>query len=389
MSAIQMSLDYNCPAVELPCAFIDRYMCTCTPVYALIYIYGFRQCADGAAVVSYQEISKAFQILETDVVNAWHYWENEGLIRLESNGDGLIITFLPVNGVEAEASPLSAGRNKAVLKQFVPKQTEAKRSAQGQSPQQQTEYQIPRQTPQEQSSPKSFVPAGRPQYTVEELTVYRQQSRDIERLFKHAEQALGKLLTFHDMNVLFGFYDWLRLPVDVISYLLTYCAENDRRDLRYIEKAAMDWAENHIDDLDSALEYVQTFDRDYREILKAFGQTSGYPTPTQRKYIHKWLKDYAMPVEMLLEACDRAAVNTGKVTLKYVDKIIEGWRGKDIRTPDAAKAADEDFARKKLSAKAEPKPVKTNRFVNFKQRERNYAELEKMEREYLMQSLKG
>lgn len=368
MSAIQMSLGYAPPAIELPCAFIDRYMLKCTPVYALIYIYGLRQCIGGATSISSQEIGQIFQILETDVVNAWRYWENEGLIRLEARGDAMTVIFLPISTPIALA-PVAAVKTEKPAKPEAPAKVAE---------------------PAVGAVVKSFVPSGRPQYTVEELAIYKQQSRDIERLFTHAEQALAKMLTYHDMNLLFGFYDWLRLPVDVILYLLTYCAERGHRDLRYIEKAAMDWAENQVDDVEKALVYVQTFDHDYRDILRAMGQNSGYPTPTQRKYIDKWLGEFQMPAALVLEACDRAAAQIGKPKFAYVDKILEEWHKKGIRNLEEAATDAADFARQKAeAAKPEPKIRKSNRFVNFKQRERDYAQLEKMEREYLIQSLKG
>ncbi|MDR1664152.1 MAG: DnaD domain protein, partial [Clostridiales bacterium] len=237
---------------------------------------------------------------------------------------------------------------------------------------------------------KSFVPSGRPQYTVEELTVYKRESKDIERLFTLAEQALGKMLTYHDMNVLFGFYDWLRLPIDVIGYLLNYCAENDKRDMRYIEKVALDWADRQIDDMEKALEYVRTFDRGYREILRSMGQNTGYPTQSQRKYMDRWLNEYQMPAALVMKACDRAAEQLGKPKFTYVDKIIEDWHKKGIKTVEAAEADTIDFRRKaEAAAKPEAKTVKNNKFVNFKQRERDYAQLEKKEREYILRQLKG
>jgi DnaD/phage-associated family protein len=171
--------------------------------------------------------------------------------------------------------------------------------------------------------------------------------------------------------------------VDVIGYLLSHCADNGHRDLRYIEKAALDWADRQIDDMEKALAYVQTFDKDYREILRAMGQTTGYPTPTQRKYIDKWRGEFGQSAALVLAACDRAAVQNGKPTFAYVNKILENWHQKNIQTPEEAETE------KAGPAKQAAKPAKTNRFVNFKQRERDFAQLERMEREYLIQKLKG
>jgi hypothetical protein len=167
MSAIQMRIAYEHSAVEIPCAFIDYYMVRCAPVYALIYIYSLRLCLAGGAAISSQEISRIFQILETDVVNAFRYWENERLIQLEDGEDGMHLTFLAVNAPETPALPVPRLK---VLPAVQPEKAPA-------------------------AAKTVFTPSGRPQYTVEELTVFQQQSKDIERLFLMAEQSLGKLLT--------------------------------------------------------------------------------------------------------------------------------------------------------------------------------------------------
>ena len=83
MSVIKMQLGYKVSALELPYLFIDHYMTGCAPVYPLIYIYSLRRLL-GGEVVSSQDISNHFQLLDSDVMNAWHHWERMGLIKIES-----------------------------------------------------------------------------------------------------------------------------------------------------------------------------------------------------------------------------------------------------------------------------------------------------------------
>ena len=247
-----ITFQLNCEAsVSLPLAFIDRYMPDCTPVYALIYIYGLRQCLAGKTGLSTREIGEVFNILETDVLNAWKFWESRGLVNMDSQGESLAIAFLPIPEEGTNVVHMPTTNTVAALK------------------------------------PPVFVVSERPQYTIEELTFYQTQSKDIENIFSHGEQTLGKLLTYHDLNVLFGFYDWLRLPTDVIMYLLSYCANNGHRDLRYIEKAAMDWAERGLKTTQDAQDYTATFDTEYRAVMKALGHPSAFPSPTQRKFINQ------------------------------------------------------------------------------------------------------
>jgi DnaD/phage-associated family protein len=332
--SLQMACD-----VAVPNVFVDTYMTECIPVYALIYIYALRHVREGCTTTA---IAEAFNILETDVLNAWKYWEDKGLVRLDAQGENLSITFLPVPKAEAV-------KNEKLEKPAL-----------------------------------SLVrDAAKPLYTVEELTVYQQQSADIAGLFTHAEKTLAKLLTYHDLSTLFGFYDWLRLPVDVILYLLDHCAGRGHRDLRYIERVALDWAERDIETIEKAAAYIQSFDKDFRNILQAFGGGST-PSPTQRKYITKWLHEWEMPENMVLEACDRAAVQIGKPKLTYVDKILEKWYKSNIRTVADACVETETLSQKPKPAEA---PRKVNRYANFKQRERDYAQIERLERELMLRSI--
>ncbi|MCL1863558.1 MAG: DnaD domain protein [Defluviitaleaceae bacterium] len=328
-----MKLGYGRTCLELPFTFIDEHMSNCLPVYPLIYIYSLRRLISGDSA-TLAEISERFHITEGDVIKAWRHWEKEKLVSIVSGKQGMEITFLPMA-----------------------KQTD------------------------EPSLEETPMTESRPQYTAQELACYRTESRDVERLFSRAEKTLGKLLSYNDMNIIFGFHDWLRLPIEVIEYLLTYCAENDHHNLRYVEKCALDWADNDIQSIEQALQYVQNFDRDYRLILRHMGQISGYPTPTHRKYMKKWLHEWNLPLEIITEACDRCIEQISKPNFKYVDKILSEWHKKGITTMEAINAADAAFVQE---AKPVLRPVaKTNRFVNFNQRENDYTHYEKLERAYL------
>jgi len=287
-----------------------------------------------------------FNITEGDVLNAWKHWEKAGIVKLDNLEKDISVTFLQVN---------------------IPHKHE----------------------------PAEIVPlvATRPQYSPEELALFRQKSGEVAKLFNCAEQALGKMLSYNDMNAIFSFHDWLRLPMDVIEFLLSYCAENDHRNLRYLEKCAMDWADNNVSDVETAKNYVLNFDKNYRTILHYMGQTSGYPTPSHRKYIDKWLDDWKMPLDLIMESCDRCVMQIDKPKFSYVDKILAEWHKKGIFDIVGVKIADAEFAKSKETAdiaptaKTERKP-KINRFVNFVQRENDYSNWEQMERAYQEKRLK-
>jgi len=431
MGNIQMSLGYKRANLELSVHFIDHYLTGCAPVYPLIYIYSLRRLMDGIAL-SIQEIAEHFGLLDTDVVNAWRHFEKVGLVRVEGSGPNIAITFLPVseagrvavNMREAAAAATEAQMCEAVVAELYGSETPVAAApfesvlsvVEKPDVNQMSIAQVVAADYDDTSQVHSRSPAlpptrvqDRPQYSIEELTVYRAQSKDVERMFSKAEQALGKLLKYTDMNIIFGLYDWLRLPTDVIEYLLSYCEDHGHRNLRYIEKCAIDWADNGVDDLEKALVYVQTFDRGYRSILKQMGKLSAFPTPAQRGLMDKWLHEMKMPLEVILAACDKTTLNAEKPSLSYVDGILTKWFKKGIASMDGVAKADAEFeaartqqdesrennrkdrfdgqSQSKASSRAQ-KP-KSNRFINFDQRKYDHAEIELLERQYLNQQASG
>ena len=344
---ISLNMAYGRNTTELSNIFIDHYMTACPPVYSLLYILSMKKLI-GNEPISIPDLAARFNITEGDVLNAWKHWENVGLIKAEKPegpGSGMSITFLPING----------------------------------PPQQQPEEAV-----------KAPVAESRPIYTTEELAAYRRHSADVARLFDCASRVLGKLLCLNDMSVVFGFHDWLGLPFDVIEYLFEYCEANGHRHLRYIEKCALDWAEKEIDDVETARLYVQNFDKNYRTIMHYMGIT-GYPTPAHRKFMDRWTDEWQMPLDLIMEACDRSVAETGKPKFNYANKVLQEWHGNGIKDIAGVKAADAEFQKSDKSiVRLDKKPgkLKVNRFANFHQRENDYSKYEQLERAYLEQKLK-
>ncbi|MCL2500510.1 MAG: DnaD domain protein [Defluviitaleaceae bacterium] len=346
MAAMRMKLGYESPTMAVPCPFIDHYMNTCPPVYALVYIYSLRRTSEGNALTM-GETAAHFNILESDVYNAWRYWENAGIVLFEGTAPDVAVTFLP-------------------QEQWGKKKNEAK-------------------------AVKSAISGERPGYDAKELELYKKNSGEVERLFKHAEKTLG-LVKYTDLNMVFGLYDWLRIPIDVIEYLLSYCADKGIRNLNYIESCALDWYDNGITTVSEAEEYSQTFFGEYRDILQAMGQRIDYPTPMIKKHIDKWRKEWNIPISLIIEACERSeGIQLIKSRLKHMNTTIESWHKAGITTIEGVQVADEEHARVKETVKAPARVVKprASRFANFTQRKNDYTKFEQLQRDYILKELQG
>lgn len=181
-----------------------------------------------------------------------------------------------------------------------------------------------------------------PQYTVNDVLRRSSEDGSFKAVLQEAERVLGRSLSSPDMKILFGIYDYLALPTEVIFVLLNYCTELYRQkygpgrlpSMRSIEKEAYSWANNEILTLEQAEEFIEE-SRSRRsraeEIKAALGIRGRELTPTERKYVFSWL-DMGFSVDVLSVAYDRTVTNTGSLKWNYMNKIVSSWHQKGIHT---------------------------------------------------------
>ncbi|MDR3277812.1 MAG: DnaD domain protein [Oscillospiraceae bacterium] len=185
-------------------------------------------------------------------------------------------------------------------------------------------------------------------------------ARDIQRELEHgaafyhlvqeAQKSLGKVLSSDDLIKLFGLYDALKLPPEVILQLIGYCLAETRRQygegrvptMRYIEKAAYTWEREGIFSLEKAETYLK--EREKRktaafEVKKALQIRDRDMTPSEKRYVDGWLA-LGFEAEAIGMAYDRTALKTGKLAWGYLDSIINSWHGKGLHTPEEIDARD-------------------------------------------------
>jgi len=303
--------------IELTKAFIEQELPAAPPLYVSIYLMTQVVGRDSA------KVAEKLNATESDVLRAWAYWMDRKVMQKE------------------EEKPAK-------------------------------------------QQPK-LIASERPNYTPAEMAVYMQKNESVQKMVQSAQRKLGKLLSHNDMSLLFSFHDWLGLPMDVIELLLSYCVENGHTGMRYIEKVALGWAEEGIHTVDQAVEYIELRKTGFRTILKAFGQNR-LPVATEEAYMKKWLLEYQLPMDVITLACERTVLQAGKASFAYADKILTSWRDVGVKTIADVEEQDKAFAAKKTQNTPTEKPAQTapkkqNRFINYTQREWDFAELERLEQE--------
>ena len=209
------------------------------------------------------------------------------------------------------------------------------------------------------------------------------QNEEVSQLLYIAEQYLAKTLTPTEMQKIFFFYDELHMSADLIEYLVEYCVSRGRKSMRYIETVALAWTRDGVTTVEMARDASSRFSKDYYTILKAMGISGRNPVENEISYIDTWRKTYGLDLELIHEACSRTVLSTGQPSFQYADKILSGWKKKNVHTLEDVRLLDAEHKKRQLekavSRKKQPaaQSQSNNRFNNFHQRDYDFTEYEK------------
>lgn len=339
--------------IQVPTWFITDYMPKALGGYIKVYLYLLALSTKlSEENISLESVCKELDMLHSEVIQALKFWHKEKVITFnELENEGFELTF-------ASEAPTQ------IIK----------------------ESKVP--------PSKTIIQQTRPEYRTDEINYYTQNTPDVAKLFKIAEQYLGRLLTVSDQKILFSFYDWLHMPFDLIEFLIEYCASNNHKAMHYIEKVAISWADEGIVTLEQAKAKVVS-DKRYFQILSALGTSKSTLTPAEKVRMSKWLDTYHFSLDIILEACRKTVMQTNKPSLNYVDSILTSWFNEKVKTLEDINALDKVHESKKFLADSPSKITnvsvsnKVSKFNSMDSHNWDFDEIEKLEREYIERKLNG
>lgn len=83
---------------ELDNIFINDYLPFAQPKYSIVYIYGLYLCNSNSFDNTLENFSRTLNLTEEEVVEAFEYWEEQGLVQL-LRINPLQVTFIPLKNV--------------------------------------------------------------------------------------------------------------------------------------------------------------------------------------------------------------------------------------------------------------------------------------------------
>ncbi len=355
--------------------FIDRYMKDANDAQLKVYLYLLRMVhANMSFGVS--DIADKFNHTEKDVLRALRYWEKQKLLTLDYDRDknltGIHLCELCPGERNLVSAPNSENNN-------------------AETPQARESVSVPDIQPavtdtiavsatcesdlatdiQEQD------PYAKPSYSADQLRRFKEQENTAQLLFV-AQVYVGRPLTASDMRTILYFSDVLHFSDDLIDYLIQYCVDRGKKDFRYIEKVAVNWAQQGITSPKQAQNAALKYDKSVYAIMNELGKSSA-PTSKELEYINRWTREYGFSQDIIFEACERTVLAVDKHRFEYAEGILNSWRKENVHHKADIKKVDEQHQKQKNNATANiarNSAPAGNKFNQFKQNTYNFEELE-------------
>lgn len=276
----------------VPCSVVDKSLKLAGSVQLKVLLWCLRHAGEPFEA---QDVAAALGIDRADVGDAMLYWRESGLF---SQGAA---------PAAQEAKPPAAEKDAP-----------------------------PPEPPKPEPEPEPRRVLSRPQKPDSGFVAKRiGESTEIACLMQSAQEILGRLISGGESATLLMIHDEFGLPCDVIAMLLQYAASIGKANMRYIEKAAMNWADEEILTHEKAEEKLQKLAESrqaWRAVEQALGMPHRAPSSKEEAFADQWVTEWKFGADMLREAYDRAVDATGKFSASYMNRILERWKRAGIKT---------------------------------------------------------
>ena len=332
----EMQIDLGDTPIEN--IFINDYMPQADGTYVKVYLMGYKYAKDRLDFNN-ETISKNLNLPLSDVLNAWNYWENEGIIIKHETDDeyNYIVEF--VN-----------------LKQFYVDNV----------------YKHIRNVNDKNS------------YVDNDKLISTARNPEIKTMMEEIEDMLGRPLKVSEKQKIITWLNKYKTKPYMMTQAFSYSVNNKKiKRFNYIESVVSAWYDAGVVDLDTMVEYLEKRnDRfsAYSRISKALGFNRTL-TEAEMRTIDRWIDEWDFSMEMILK-CLENSTKINNPNLNYFDKILSDWYKNGFKTIDDLKNDKKPEKTKKETSKSK------NKFHNFIQSDITGEELEKIARERFEKKIK-
>lgn len=297
--------------------FIDKYMANARGEFIKVYILGLKYVLSGEPGVNTSIMASKLHILESDVVNAWSYWNDEGVVKMHSvdNMGNYSIEFVDLSSSDVKEDNVNL---------------------------------------------------------LEELN-----TNSTKDMLQDIEKLLARPLSSKEMSMYISWLKDLSFSHEIILLLIQYCASKGKADTRYMEKMAISWHDNNIRNVDDAQSFIKKHEDKWikiKQVLNYLGIKDGEVMKPQEEMLVKWTDTFGFSMDMIHRACDICFQRLNKADFRYIDGILNSWYKGGLKTIEDIDIKDS----KRLPYKKNtPAKKPGDNFNNYEQRTYDFDDLER------------
>ncbi|MDR2355282.1 MAG: DnaD domain protein [Clostridiales Family XIII bacterium] len=273
--------------------FINEMMAGAPGDYVKVYLFALMY-AELGLIMRNADVAKHLSMEIEDVLKAWSYWEEFGVIRKHYED--------PENRLRYEVEFLN-------LKAMIYGGRKGKKSAD-----------------------KRYAD-GLAQGVRDLLA-----NDALREVCREAERIVGAPLSPEDMQAIASWSADLGATAPVIVFAFRYAAERRNgvpgRGTHYVGKIVRTWAERELRTVEEVKHYLEENDNRrhrYKRVLKALGMVRN-ATEEEMRIMDLWFDALGFNMETVLEACKRSSGITSP-NINYINSILNDWADKGRARP--------------------------------------------------------
>lgn len=191
---------------------------------------------------------------------------------------------------------------------------------------------------EEKTLSKATLKAPDCKFSIEEALRLKNEDPSVAFVLSEAERILGKTFTRSDTESIVWLTSWAGVPPEVLVTVMEYCAGINKRNLRYIQKTALEWLDSGIDNVEAAEERIHILNESknwegcVKHALEIYGRSL---VSKEKEYAENW-RIYKFSEELIHFAYEKCIEQTAKLSFPYINKILQSWHKKGIKTVEEA-----------------------------------------------------
>ena len=182
---------------------------------------------------------------------------------------------------------------------------------------------------------KKFIKRADIKPNRDEVTKRGNENPDIAFILRETEMAFGKFLSENAKSTLVWIYDDLGFSVSLIMMIVNHAKNENRLTINYIERLAVEWANDGVSDIESAEQRLILMRRRksaWHLIETAMGIDHRSPTKAELEMADTWINEWNYGHDIIREAYEVCINTTSKFSIPYIKKVICEWHKAGVKT---------------------------------------------------------